>query len=436
MKRVTCIFLFCLTNIFWAFGTAISAPLPKAKPELVGLSGERLARIDRALQSWVSEGKMPGAVTMISRHGKIAKVGVYGNRETGSPMREDAIFAIMSMTKPITSLAVLMLFEEGKFLLTDPVSKYIPAFTDMRVVDPSVTNASSMEDPPTIPAKRPITIAHLLLHTSGLSYGSGAHAGAYRKAGIQDLMTPEHTCKEMTLAIAKIPLLFQPGDSYAYSLSDDVLGYFVEVISGMPFDRFVSERILKPLGMNDTSFYVPEAKKGRLAALYRATGSGLEQAPPSKKELSRPPEQRFFSGGGGLYSTVNDYARFCQMLLNGGELEGVRLVSRKTVEMMTVNGVGDIEPGLREGGDKWGLGGVSVRTKLIYDATILSTGAYMKTGAYTTVFWIDPTEDMFAIFLTQIQPLDWDMQHLFMALTTQAVVDGKPLKQGSGGTVR
>lgn len=416
------VFAFCLSF-------AVSAQtLQKTKPELVGLSGERLARIDRALKSWVDENKMAGAVTMIARHGKIAHVGVYGSRdrEAGKPMTEDSIFAIMSMTKPITSLAVLMLFEEGKFLLTDPVSKYIPAFADMRVVDPTATNAADSDDPPTVPAKRPITIAHLLLHTSGLSYGSGPHAATYRKAGIMDLMTPEHTCKEMTLAIAKLPLNFQPGESYQYSLSDDVLGYLVEVVSGMPFDKFLGERILKPLGMNDTSFYVPESKKSRIAATYRASEKGLEKFPPSKKDLSNPSEQRFFSGGGGLYSTVRDYSRFCQMLLNGGELNGVRLVSRKTVEMMTVNGVGDIEPGLREGGDKWGLGGVSVRTKLIYDAAILSPGSYMKTGAYTTVFWIDPSEDMFGIFLTQLQPLDWDMQHLFMVLATQAVADGKP----------
>ena len=430
MNRALWIAFILLAFAFCSCFTVAAETLQKTKPELVGLSGERLSRIDRALQDWVKEGRIPGAVTLVARHGKIAQVGVYGKQDlaTGTPLREDAIFAIMSMTKPITSLAVLMLFEEGKFLLTDPVSKYIPAFANIRVVDPSAQNASGLDDPPTVPAKRPITIAHLLLHTAGLSYGSGAHAAAYRKAGIQDLMAPEHTCKEMTLALAKLPLLFQPGENFEYSLADDVLGYFVEVISGMPFDRFVTERILKPLGMNDTSFYLPEEKKGRIAALYRATGSGLEKLPPNNKDRSRPPEQRFFSGGGGLYSTVHDYARFCQMLLNGGELDGVRMVSRKTVEMMTANGVGDIEPGLREGGNKWGLGGVSVRTKLIYDAAILSNGCYMKTGAYTTIFWIDPSEDMFGIFLTQLQPLDWDLMHLFMVLATQSVADGKPVR--------
>ncbi|MFC1574103.1 serine hydrolase domain-containing protein, partial [Candidatus Latescibacterota bacterium] len=214
------------------------------------------------------------------------------------------------------------------------------------------------------------------------------------------------------------------GENYTYSLSDDVLGYFIEVISGMPFDRFLQERIFTPLGMTDTFFYVPEVKKHRLAALYRGDENGnITKMPPDKKILSKSPEQRFFSGGGGLYSTVHDYARFCQLLINGGELDGVRLVSRKTVEMMSTNGVGDIDPKLREGGDKWGLGGVSVRTKHHTDVGILSPGCYMKTGAYTTHFWVDPSEDMFGIFLIQLQPLNWDMMHLFMVLATQAIVD-------------
>ena len=406
-----------------------SETLQKTKPENVGLSSDRVARIDRTIQSWVDDGKISGSVTLLARHGKIAHLGVYGlqDRETGTPMSEDTIFAIMSMTKPITSLAVLMLYEEGRFLLNDPVSKYIPAFESMRVIEPQKKGASGNAEQATVPAKSPITIRHLLLHTAGLSYGSGAHAGFYKKAGISDLQAPQHTIEEFTLALAKLPLLFQPGESFEYSLSDDVLGYFVEVISGMPFDRFLKERIFKPLDMNVTFFYVPEEKRNRLAALYRTIGSGsLQKQPPGRKDMAKPSEQRFFSGGGGLYSTARDYARFCQMLLNGGELDGVRLVSPKTVEMMTANGVGDIEPGLREGGDKWGLGGVSVRTKYIDDAAILPPGCYMKTGAYSTVFWVDPSDDMFGIFLTQLQPLNWDLMHYYMVLGTQAVVDGKP----------
>ena len=176
--------------------------------------------------------------------------------------------------------------------------------------------------------------------------------------------------------------------------------------------------------MNDTFFYVPEGKKHRLAAFYRTTeDGGLEKQPPNKKDLSQPSEQRFFSGGGGLYSTMYDYGRFCQMLLNGGELDGIRLVSRKTIEMMTVNGIGDIDPGIREGGDKWGLGGVSVRTKYHTDVGILSPGCYMKTGAYTTHFWVDPSENMYGIFLIQLQPLNWELMHLYMVLATQTIAD-------------
>jgi CubicO group peptidase (beta-lactamase class C family) len=428
MKHVL---IFCVVSVFFfcLFCQVSAETLQKTKPEDVGLSSERIARIDHTVQSWVDSGKIAGAVTLLARHGKIAHVGIYGSQdgEAGKSMSENTIFAIMSMTKPITSLAVLMLYEEGRFLLNDPVSKYIPAFESMRVLDPKKTGVSGNAEQPTLPVKGPVTIRHLLLHTAGLSYGGGAHAGLYKKGGISEMQAPQHTVKELTLALARMPLLFQPGESFEYSLSDDVLGYFVEVISGMPFDRFLKERIFNPLGMSDTFFYVPEEKKLRLAVLYRTSGSkSVQKQPPGRKEVAKPSERRLFSGGGGLYSTVHDYARFCQMLLNGGELDGVRLVSRKTVEMMTVNGVGDIEPGLREGGDKWGLGGVSVRTKYTADAEILPPGCYMKTGAYSTIFWVDPSEDMFGIFLTQLQPLNWDLTHYYMVLGTQAVADGKP----------
>jgi len=426
MRTKICLLFLFLFSVFSSFDVVTAEVLSKTNPEKVGLSSNRIEHIETTIKSWIDDEKIAGAVTLLARHGKVAHIGVYGyqDKEAKIPMCEDTIFAIMSMTKPITSLAVLMLYEEGKFLLSDPVSKYIPAFKNMQVILPGYEGLEKPEYPPTLPAKRPITIRHLLLHTAGLSYGYGAHARLYKKAGIQNLMAPESTIKEMTLALAKLPLLFHPGDDYQYSLADDVLGYLVEVISGISFDRFLQERIFKPLNMNDTSFYVPEEKKHRLAAFYRTTeNGGLEKQPPNKKDLSQPSEQRFFSGGGGLYSTVRDYSRFCQMLLNGGEFDGIRLVSRKTIEMMTVNGIGDIDPGLREGGDKWGLGGVSVRTKYHTDVGILSPGCYMKTGAYTTHFWVDPSEDMFGIFLIQLHPLNWDLMHLFMVLATQTIAD-------------
>ncbi len=398
----------------------------KAKPESVGLSSARLARIDREVQSWVDGGKIAGAVTLLERRGKTAHIGVYGyqDREAKTPMREDTIFAIMSMTKPITSLAVLMLYEEGRFLLTDPVSKYIPAFADMKVIAPGSEKFDGAGDPPTVKADTPVTIRHLLLHTAGLSYGSGIQGRLYRSGGVFDMQAPEHTVGEFAQAIAKVPLLFQPGTKYQYSLSDDVLGYLVEVVSGMPFEKFLEERIFKPLGMRDTSFYVPESKKSRIAEVYRRNESGqLEKLPPDRKRMAKPSEQRFCGGGGGLYSTVHDYALFCRMLLNGGELDGKRLVSRKTVELLSVNGIGDIDPGLHEGGDKWGLGGVSVRTGHIADIAGMSPGSYMKTGAYTTYFWIDPSEKMFGIILMQLQPLDWDIMHYYGILGTQAITD-------------
>ncbi|MFC1508244.1 serine hydrolase domain-containing protein [Candidatus Omnitrophota bacterium] len=406
--------------------TAVCAQtLPIAAPEDVGLSNKRLERIGAVMDRLIGENRIAGAVTLVSRRGKIAHLETHGmaDKENGKPMSEDTIFALMSMTKPITSLAVLMLYEEGKFLLTDPVSKYIPGFRDMRVVIQEKDASGSVETS-TIPAKQPITIRHLLLHTAGLSYGSGSHAAYYKKAGIRELRAPEHTIEELTIALAKLPLLFHPGENYTYSLSDEVLGYFIEVITGKSFDRFLQERIFKPLGMNDTFFYVPEAKKNRLAALYKCDDSGtITKQPPNKKFLVKPLEQRFFPGGEGLYSTVHDYARFCQMLLNGGILDGVRLVSRKTVEMMTTNGVGDIDPNLPEGGDKWGLGGMSVRTKYHTDVGILSPGCYLKTGAYTTEFWVDPSEEMFGILLIQLQPMSWEILHLCMVLATQAIID-------------
>lgn len=416
--------LLTITVVLFCCGVTIAGAenLPKTKPEKVGLSSDRLGNMDRTVQSWVDDGKISGAIALIARHGKVAKVTAYGmqDKESGTPMSEDAIFRIMSMTKPITSLAVLMLYEEGRFLLTDPISKYIPAFENMRVVVPGY---DGLDDPPTMPAKRPITIRHLLLHTAGLSYGSDAHAPHYRKAGISELRGPEHPDRELVLALAELPLIFHPGDDYRYSLSDDVLGYFVEVITGMPFDQFLAQRIFEPLGMKDTFFYVPDDKMGRLASFYRYTDSRLEKISPTVKEKAPKSQQRHFGGGGGLYSTIADYSLFCQMLLNGGELNGVRLVSRKTVEMLSANGVGDIDPKLPEGGDKWGLGGVSVRTKYYADAGLLSPGCYMKTGAYTTQFWIDPSEDMFGIFMTQLQPLDFDMLHYMMVLSTQAIAD-------------
>ncbi len=403
-----------------------AAPLPETDPESVGLSSGRLRRIDERITEWIGDGRIAGAVTMVARHGAVAHLGVYGDRdrEAGAPMDEDTIFAIQSMTKPITSLAVLMLYEEGRFLLSDPVSEYIPAFGNMRVIAPGYGDGDGSDDPPTVPAGRPVTIRHLLLHTAGLSYGSGAHAAHYRKAGIAALREPESTVEALTLALAELPLLFQPGSDYRYSLSDDVLGCLVEVVSGMPFDRFLEERIFRPLEMEDTFFYVPEDRRHRLAALYaRAEDGTLERRTPEKREMTDPERQRFFSGGGGLYSTIGDYSRFCQMLLNGGEYGGVRLVSRKTVGMMTVNGIGDIDPGLAEGGDKWGLGGVSVRTKYHSDIAILSPGSYMKTGAWTTHFWVDPAEDMFGIFMVQLTPLNWDLMHLFTVLVTQSIDD-------------
>jgi CubicO group peptidase (beta-lactamase class C family) len=396
--------------------------LPSGTPESAGFSPERLKNVDTVVNAMIEREMIGGAVTLVARHGKIAHTGAYGfmDRERGIKMRRDSLFRIASMTKPVTSLAVLMLFEEGRFLLTDPVSKYIPEFKNMNVLIPGGDDG---QEPEIVPAKREITIRHLLSHTAGLAYGWGGTLGEmYAEAGIAELQKPQYPIRELVMALAKLPLGYHPGEEYKYSLSDDVLGYLVEVVSGMKFDRFLEERLFAPLGMNDTVFYLSDEQKTRLAALYNVKGDKLEKSDGIERDHAAPGERLHFAGGRGLYSTVDDYARFCQMLLGGGELDGVRIVSRRTVDIFSTNSVGDIEPNLGEGGDKWGYG-VSVRTKRIADNELISTGSYMKTGAWSTYFWIDPAEDMFGVFMTQIRPMNPETYFLFSTAVMQAVME-------------
>ncbi|MFC1539586.1 serine hydrolase domain-containing protein [Candidatus Latescibacterota bacterium] len=397
--------------------------LTEGNPESLGFSLERLKITDSVMNNLVEQDRIAGAVTLAARHGKIAHVGTYGfmDKERGTKMRRDTIFRIASMTKPMTSLAVLMLYEEGYFLLTDPVSKYIPEFKNMTVLS---SGTGSGHEPKTVPAKREITIRHLLSHTAGLTYSGGGPLGKmYADAGIDELRKPQYPVRELVMALAKLPLAYQPGESFRYSLSDDVLGYLIEVVTGMSFDRFLEERLFIPLGMKDTRFYLSEDQKTRLASLYQVKSGGeIEKTTGIESDYAPPNQQLHFAGGSGLYSTVDDYARFCQMLLNDGELDGVRIVSRKTVELLSTNSVGDIEPNLGEGGDKWGFG-VSVRTKRIADNELLSTGSFMKSGAWSTYFWIDPKEDMFGVFMTQLRPLTPEIYFLFSTAVIQTIMD-------------
>lgn len=386
-----------------------------AKPEDIGLDPSRLAYIQNYFQSYVDRGKIAGFSTLISRHGEIAHFEVAGqrDRERALPMEKDTIFRIYSMTKPITSLALMMLYEEGHFQLSHPVSRYIPAFKNLKV-----WAGGTAEKYETKPCDREMTIRDLLTHTSGLTYGfmyEHPVDALYRKAGIEGANTVDLTLKEMVEALAGIPLLFSPGTHWNYSVSTDVCGHLVEVLSGRPLDEFLASRIFAPLGMSDTSFFVPKEKLDRFATNYfrdpKTKKSGIMDVGDETSTYAKPP--KFLSGGGGLTSTITDYWRFCQMLLNGGELDGVRICSPKTIEFMTVNHL----PGgktmkemsisafseLAAEGSGFGLGFQVVLDPADAQA-IGSAGNFSWGGAASTYFWIDPEEDLIAIFMTQLYP--------------------------------
>lgn len=436
MKRYLHFTLLILTVLLLAGCQNAGAPqigLPSVAPEKVGLSTERLERIDKVMQQYVDEGRIAGAVTLVARRGKVAHLGTYGmaDIEAGKPMQANTIFRIASMTKPITSVAVMMLYEEGHFLLSDPISKYIPEFKNPQVLVPSSTGDSYT----TVPAKAEITIRQLLSHTSGISYlffGREYIADLYQNASISDGLTQtEGTIGDNVRRLAGLPLYSQPGEAWGYGLSVDVLGYFIEVISGMSLDGFFRERIFKPLRMEDTYFYLPEDKISRLASLYRPVPEGgLDEFPETPVEFgylvmsstyhySGP--RTYYSGGGGLVSTASDYARFLQMMMNGGELEGVRLLSRKTVETMTTNHIGDLRS--LWFGNKFSLG-FGIYPDPGESGTLNSEGSYSWGGIFNTGFGVDPQEELIGIIMTQLYPNNQsDITAKFPVLAYQAIVN-------------
>jgi CubicO group peptidase (beta-lactamase class C family) len=395
-----------------AAAAAARGTSPTASPEDVGLSSERLERIASAIQKSVDEGRIAGGIALVARHGKIAYVKAVGmaDRDAKKPMRTDSIFRICSMSKPITSVAVMMLYEEGRFMLNQPVSDFIPEFKEMKVLDPPYPQDKTSPPGALVSARRPVTIHHLLTHTSGLTYGGARLGKVYRDAGINGgLIQNEGTIGDAVKKLAAQPLLFQPGDAWEYSLADDVLGYLVEVVSGMPLDKFFEERIFKPLGMRDTYFFLPDEKLPRLATAYTYyPEKGLQaildgqvvkdgDSTYSADYPYRGP-RTYFSGGGGLSSTAEDYYRFCQMMLNGGQLNGTRLLSRKSVELISQN---HVEEKRADGG--YGLGfGVTSEPKYLKE--LGSVGSYYWGGFYYTTFVIDPKEDLIAIFMGQLHP--------------------------------
>jgi CubicO group peptidase (beta-lactamase class C family) len=410
MNRKRFLIAACLF-VCWA-SCLCSQGLPTAKrPEDGGFSSERLNRITKFFQADIDKGAIPGAVVLVARNGKVLYFQALGfqDREKQTAMKPGAIFRIASMTKPIASVAIMMLAEEGKIDLLAPVSQYLPEFKDVKVgvekVDPSTGKpVLSLENP-----RHPMTVQDLLRHTSGLVYGPFGNTlvhQAYRNANLFD---PGQTLAEFVTKLSKLPLAHQPGTAHEYGMSIDVLGRIVEVVSGIPFDRFVEERITKPLDMQDTAFYVSAAQSSRVAELQVDPATGKRPSSALVENLTKE-KQKWFSGGGGLLSTASDYARFCQMLLNGGELNSVRLLSPKTVAVMDsdqlppgiprVGGYEDLDPSPSLG-QSFGLG-FAVRTQLGPNPLPGSPGDFFWAGAYGTYFWVDPQEKLSAVLMMQM----------------------------------
>jgi CubicO group peptidase (beta-lactamase class C family) len=397
-------------------------------PARLGFCPDRLGRIAGWMDRYVEGGRLPGMLTLVMRGGEIAwlRASGFADLERRRPLREDTLFRIYSMTKPLTSVAVMMLYERGLFQLDDPIMRFLPAFRDMRVfTDGSTAKWDS------VPAQRDITFRDLLTHTSGLTYGfMDAHPvdALYRARGI-DFSTSDEDLDVVVDRLAGLPLLSQPGQRWNYSVATDVLGRLVAVISGRPFDAFMREEVLSPLGMGDTDFVVPQDHLHRFAANYvPGEGGRLVLADdPSDSRFSRP---RMASGGGGLVSTAADYLRFCRLLLNRGELNGVRLLGRKTVDMMLANHLpGDIaDMGKSRFSESTYVGiGFGLGFSVMLDpakAQILGTpGEVAWGGAASTAFWVDPSEDMAVLLLTQLMPSStYPIRRELRVLSYQALV--------------
>jgi CubicO group peptidase (beta-lactamase class C family) len=403
------------------------------KPEDVGLSSSRLARVGAHLERYIEAGKIAGALTLVARRGQVAYCEPLGHLEIERrrPVTLDAIFRIYSMTKPITSVGLMMLYEQGKLQLDDPVHRFIPSWKNLQAfVSGNHPNFA------TAPVARPMTVRDLLSHTSGLTYGFMERTNvdaAYRKLGVADRTRPGNTLRTMVDTLAHLPLEFSPGTRWNYSVSTDVVGHLIEVISGQPLDAYLRDSILEPLGMRDTGFVIEEEQIPRFAANYQRQADGT-------LKLIDDPEQSeyrvcsFFSGGGGLVSTAPDYFRFTAMLRNRGQLDGVRLLGRKTVELMTTNhlpGGQDLAQLAQAGmftetayaGVGFGLGFSVMQSPA--RAHILGTpGEYAWGGAASTAFWIDPAEDLIVIFMTQLMPSSsYPLRRELRVLTYASLLD-------------
>ncbi len=398
----------------------VAASIPSAKPEEVGLSSERLGRVHEAVQRHIDAQNICGAVTIVARRGRIAHFEAHGvmDLESKKPMAKDAVFRLASMTKPITSVAVMMLVEEGKIRLNDPVSRFIPEFKSLKVAMPVETATPGRgSEIYVIPASREITIQDLLTHTSGVvSGGLGA-----RQASKLAPKNPNDTLADYIPRLAAVPLDFQPGSQWSYSgtAGPDILGRIVELVSGTTYDVYLRQRIFDPLGMKDTFFYPAEDRKPRLVTLYQRTAEGLSKSQNQDGFSTKT----YFSGGAGLMSTPEDYLQFAQMLANGGELNGKRLLSPRTVELMAANHVGDMFNG-KLGRPAHGMG-FGFLMQVVLDSVQtdrqVSTGSFGWDGAYGTLVWVNPREKMVEILMiqTQNQVLQRDFENAVM----QAIIE-------------
>jgi CubicO group peptidase (beta-lactamase class C family) len=398
-----------------------------------GMSARALRRIsDHFLQRYIEPGKIAGALPVVFRKGALAYFEPLGSMdvERNKPMRDDTVFRIYSMTKPIASVALMMLYEDGHFQLNDPVHRFIPEWRDL-----AVYQAGVVPNFVTRPVERAMTIKDLFTHMSGLTYGFMNRSNvdhAYRKLGVGGA-APGATLKGTMMTLAKLPLEFSPGTRWNYSVATDVLGYLVEVMSGVSFDGYLRTRLFEPLGMRDTGFVVPEADVGRFAANYsRGPDKRLHREDDPYDSLYTRP-RTYFSGGGGLVSTAHDYLRFCRMLVNGGEVDGVRILGRKTIELMTCNhlprdedltqwALGSFSETANEG---YGFGlGFSINLGPARSATIGSAGEYAWGGAASTIFWVDPAEELVVIFMTQFMPsATFNFRGQLKTLVYPAIVD-------------
>ncbi len=381
----------------------VAEDLARGKPEDVGLSSSRLQRLTDAMQAYVQQGRLAGAVTLVARRGKVVYLEAFGqrDRETKSQMRTDSMFRIASQSKAIVSVGAMILQEEGKLLITDPVSRFLPGFAKTTV---AVSKEGGGYD--VVPARRAITIRDLLTHTSGVSYGSGPARDKWTTAGFQGWYFADRD-EPIGASIGRLPELpfdAQPGERWIYGYNTDILGAVVEKASGQPLDVFLRTKVFEPLGMRDTHFYVPAPKAERLAAVYSAASSGIERAPTPGTMTAQGAyvegPRKSFSGGAGLVSTASDYGRFLQMMLNGGTLDGVRLLSRTTVDLMTTDHLAGkaFRPG-----QGFGLG-FSVVLDVGERGVPGSVGEYGWGGAYHSTYWVDPKEELVVVYLTQIIP--------------------------------